>query len=120
MKVPYLTEVLLLQVPGVAEVVGAGRILNQLTNTLSIQILWVLATMMEIITTKVTMARFSPQCIKCQEGGLEVTLNNKAEVLQEAATSIPTKDMREGMTIVSLGEASSMRIQAKTSQVVIK
>ena len=97
--------------------VGAGKMLCKLTITLSMTILWVLATMRAITTTKVAMDRFSPQCTKYQEEGLEETLNNKAEAIQEAATSIPTRDLREGMKIITLGEASSMRPQATTFQV---
>lgn len=99
--------------------VGAGKMLCKLTNTLSMTILWVLDTMRAITTTKVAMDRCSPQCTKYQEEGFEETLNNKAEAIQEAATSIPTKDLREGMKIITLGEASSMRPQATTCQVVI-
>ena len=119
MMLPYLTEVVLLQVCGVAEVVGAGKMLCQLTNTLSMTILWDLVTMRAITTTKVAMDRSSPQCTKYQEEGLEATLNNKAEVIQEAATSVPIRDLREGMKIITLGEASSMRPIATTCQMVI-
>jgi len=114
MMVTYPTEVVLLQVRGWEEVVGAEKMLCQPMNTLTTTILWVLVTTRVATTTKITIPRCSPQCTKYQEEAREETLCSKAEVTKEAATSIPIMDSRECMLTLILLEASSMTPQVTT------
>jgi len=108
MMVTYPTEVVLLQVRGWEEVVGAEKMLCQPMNTLTTTILWVQGTTRAITTTKLTIPRCSPQCTKYQEEAREATLYSKAEVNKEVAISIPIMHSRECMRTVILLEASSM------------